>query len=91
MHIVHADEPEAGTHQQPELPFAGQGGPATGETDFDNWQPIAGLNLPLTRHNKQNGQDSSTAEYKSLELNPSVDSKLFEKPEEKTSAQPSSH
>jgi zinc protease len=57
-----------------------QGGPVQGETDLDNWQPIAGLTLPLVRHNKQNGQDSSTAEYTALELNPSVDPKLFEKP-----------
>jgi hypothetical protein len=57
-----------------------QGGPVQGETDMDNWQPIGGLNLPLLRHNKQNGEDSSTAEYTALELNPAVDPKLFEKP-----------
>jgi len=60
-----------------------QGGPVQGETDMDNWQPIGGLNLPLVRHNKQNGQDSSTAEYTALELNPAVDARLFEKPAEK--------
>ena len=65
-----------------------QGGPVQGETDMDNWQTVNGLNIPFVRHNKQNGQDSSTAEYTSLELNPAVDSKLFEKPAEKPSAQP---
>jgi zinc protease len=65
-----------------------QGGPVQGETDMDNWQTVNGLNIPFVRHNKQNGQDSSTAEYTSLELNPTVDSKLFEKPAEKTAAQP---
>jgi zinc protease len=60
-----------------------QGTPAQGETDMDNWKPIGGLTLPLTRHNKQNGQDSSTAEYTALELNPSVDARLFERPAEK--------
>ena len=60
-----------------------QSGPAPGETDMDNWKPISGLTLPLTRHNKQNGQDSSTAEYTALELNPAVDPKLFDKPTEK--------
>lgn len=63
-------------------------GPAQGETDMENWQPIAGLNLPLVRRNKQNGQDSSTAEYKSIELNPQVDAKFFEKPADKTDSQP---
>jgi zinc protease len=65
-----------------------QGGPVQGETDMDNWQSVNGLNIPFVRHNKQNGQDSSTSEYTSLELNPTVDAKLFEKPAEKTAAQP---
>ncbi len=60
-----------------------QGGPVQGETDMDGWKSINGLNLPMVRHNKQNGQDSSTSEYTSLELNPTVDPKLFEKPAEK--------
>ena len=59
-----------------------QSGAVQGETDFDNWKPIGGLTLPIVRHNKQNGQDSSTAEYTALELNPTVDPKLFKKPAE---------
>ncbi|HVI06839.1 MAG TPA: insulinase family protein, partial [Candidatus Binatia bacterium] len=55
-------------------------GPAPGETSFDDWQPVAGLNLPMVRHNKQNGQESSTAKYISVEINPNIDPKLFEKP-----------
>ncbi len=66
----------------------GQQGPVQGETDMDDWKPISGLNLPMVRHNKQNGQDSSTAQYTALELNPTVNPKLFEKPAEKSSAQP---
>jgi zinc protease len=66
----------------------GQGGPAQGETDMDSWKSVNGLNIPFVRHNKQNGQDSSTAEYTSLEFNPTVDPKLFEKPLEKPPNQP---
>ncbi len=66
----------------------GQSGPVQGETDLDDWKPVSGLTIPTVRHNKQNGQDSSTAEYTALELNPSVEPKLFEKPAEKPSAQP---
>jgi len=66
----------------------GQGGPVQGETDLDDWKPVSGLNLPMLRHNKQNGQDSSTAQYTALEFNPSVDPKLFAKPAEKPAAQP---
>ena len=65
-----------------------QGGPVQGETDMDNWKPISGLTLPLVRHNKQNGQDSSTSEFTALELNPTVDPKLFEKPREQPTPQP---
>jgi zinc protease len=65
-----------------------QGGPVQGETDMDNWKAMGGLTLPLMRHNKQNGQDSSTAEYTGLELNPAVDAKLFDKPAEKPASQP---
>jgi len=66
----------------------GQSGPVQGETDLDDWKPVSDLNLPMLRHNKQNGQDSSTAQYTALELNPTIDPKLFEKPAEKPSAQP---
>jgi zinc protease len=65
-----------------------QGGPVEGETDLGDWKSVNGLNIPFMRHNKQNGQDSSTAEYTALEINPAVDPKLFEKPAEKTPAQP---
>jgi zinc protease len=66
----------------------GQHGPVQGETDLDNWKPLSGLTLPMLRHNKQDGQDSSTAEYTALEFNPAVDPKLFDKPAEQPAAQP---
>jgi zinc protease len=65
-----------------------QSGPVQGETDMESWKPVAGLTIPFVRHNKQNGQDSSTAEYTALELNPDVNPKIFEKPAEKPAPQP---
>jgi zinc protease len=65
-----------------------QGQPAQGETDMEDWKPVNGLNVPFVRKNKQNGQDSSKSEYTSLEFNPAVDAKLFEKPAEKPASQP---
>ncbi len=65
-----------------------QGQPARGETDMEDWKPVNGLNVPFIRQNKQNGQDSSKSEYTSLEFNPAVDPKLFEKPAEKPAGQP---
>jgi zinc protease len=65
-----------------------QSGPVQGETDMESWKPVAGLTIPFVRHNKQNGQDSSTAEYTALELNPDVNPQIFEKPAEKPASQP---
>jgi zinc protease len=59
------------------------GGPAQGETVMENWKPISGLTLPLLRKNSQNGEQTSQVEYKTIEINPAIDSKLFEKPAEK--------
>jgi zinc protease len=76
-------DPQTGRILKETYMTLGRSGPVQGETDMDNWKPIAGLALPLLRHNKQNGQDTSTAEYTALELNPAVDPKLFDKPAEK--------
>jgi zinc protease len=58
-----------------------QSGPVQGETDMENWKPLGGVTIPLVRKNKQNGEDSSSAEYTALEINPTVDSKIFDKPQ----------
>ncbi|HKV79487.1 MAG TPA: pitrilysin family protein [Candidatus Sulfotelmatobacter sp.] len=61
----------------------GRNGPAQGETAMDEWKSIDGLTIPLQRKNKQNGEETSVVEYKKIEINPTVDPKLFEKPAEK--------
>jgi zinc protease len=81
-------DPQSGRILKQTYRTLAQSGPVQGETDMEDWKPIAGLNLPTMRRNKQNGQDSSKAEYKSVELNPAIDPKLFEKPAEKATAQP---
>jgi zinc protease len=65
-----------------------QGQPVDGETDLDNWKPVNGLTVPFVRHNKQNGQDSSIAAYTTLEFNPMVDPKLFQKPADSAAEKP---
>ena len=57
-----------------------QSGPVQGETDMEDWKTVNGLTLPLLRKNKQNGQDTSQSEYKTIDINPQVDPKLFDKP-----------
>jgi zinc protease len=58
----------------------GQSGPSHDETSFDDWKTADGLTLPYMRKNKENGQDSSTAQFTKIEVNPKIDSQLFEKP-----------
>jgi zinc protease len=73
-------DPQTGHILKETYPTLAQSGPVQGETEFDDWKPLGGLTIPTVRHNKQNGQDSSTATYTALEINPAVDPKLFEKP-----------
>src|SRR5580700_2296412 len=81
-------DPASGRILKETYPTVSQHGPVQGETTFENWKTLDnGLTIPLLRKNKQNGEDSSQAEYKSIELNPTVDAKLFEKPAEKTGEQ----
>jgi hypothetical protein len=51
-----------------------------GETDLDDWKTSDGITLPALHKNKQNGQDSSVVQFTSVEINPTVDPKLFTKP-----------
>jgi len=73
-------DPQSGHILKETYQTMSQNGPVAGETDMDGWKTMDGLTIPSVRHNKQNGQDSSTAEYTALELNPKIDPKLFDKP-----------
>lgn len=66
----------------------GQNGPFDGETDLSDWRAADGISLPYVHKNKQNGTLTSVVEYKKIEINPPVDSKLFEQPEEKPAEKP---
>jgi zinc protease len=58
----------------------GPGGPEKAETQFADWKTADGLTLPYKRINTVNGEPSSTSQFTSIEINPVVDSKLFDKP-----------
>ena len=76
-------DPKTGYIVREKYKGMGQTGPFDGETDLSDWRPVDGITLPYTHKNKQNGQESSLVEYKKIELNPTVDPKLFEKPADK--------
>jgi hypothetical protein len=80
-------DPQSGHILKETYPTLSQAGPAQGETELGDWKSLSGLNIPTVRHNKQNGQDSSTATYTAIEINPTVDAKLFDKPAEKPATQ----
>jgi zinc protease len=73
-------DPQSGRVVQETYPVMGQTGPATQETDLDNWKTENGLTLPTRNTNKQGGEINSVSEIQSVEVNPTVDPKLFEKP-----------
>jgi len=54
-------------------------GPAEAVTDYVEWKTFGGLNLPVKFTTTRNGEPFGSGEVKTLEINPSVDLKMFEK------------
>ena len=76
-------DPKTGYILREKYKGMGQSGPFEGETDMSDWRAADGVTMPYLHKNKQNGQDTSSAEIKKIEINPQIDPKLFEKPAEK--------
>jgi zinc protease len=72
-------DPQTGKVMRETYKAMGQTGPVDSETDFSDWKTVEGLNLPFHRDNKQEGKDSSKAQFTSIQINPMVDPKIFEK------------
>ena len=58
----------------------GRSGPVQAQTDLENWTTTDGITLPAVHKNKENGQDSSVVESTSIQFNPTIDPKIFERP-----------
>ncbi len=63
-------DPQTGKIVRETYKAVGQSGPFDGETAFSDWKDVDGLNLPFHRANKQNGQDSSSVEFTSFQIQP---------------------
>ncbi len=74
-------DPATGRILREDYKGMGRSGPFQGETELSDWRTADGLTLPYLHRNKQNGEDSSTIQYTSIQLNPTLDPKLFEKPQ----------
>ena len=75
-------DPKTGYVLREKYKAMGQSGPFEGETNLADWRAADGLTLPYKHQNKQNGKETSNAEVKKIELNPTLDPKLFAKPAE---------
>jgi zinc protease len=76
-------DPKTGYILREKYKGVGRSGPFDGETNLSDWRTADGLTMPYQHQNKQNGEQTSVAEFKKIEINPQLDPKLFEKPEEK--------
>ena len=75
-------DPKTGHVLREQYKAMGRSGQVDGQTDLSDWRTADGLTMPYQHKNKQNGEDTGSAEYKKIDLNPQLDSKLFEKPSE---------
>jgi len=75
-------DPKTGYILREKYKAMGQMGQFEGETNLADWRTADGLTMPYKHQNKQNGQETSNAEFKKIELNPTLDPKLFAKPAE---------
>lgn len=48
--------------------------------DYADWKPFGGLNLPTSMTLSVNGEKQGSATVKTVEVNPAVDPKIFQKP-----------
>ncbi|HEV2400340.1 MAG TPA: pitrilysin family protein [Candidatus Sulfotelmatobacter sp.] len=81
-------DPKSGYILREKYKGMGQQGQFDGETDLSDWRTADGIAEPYTHKNKQNGQEASVVEYKKIEINPTINPKLFEKPAEGAASKP---
>jgi zinc protease len=75
-------DPKTGYILREKYKAMGKTGPFDGESNLSDWRTVDGLTMPYKHQNKQDGQETSNAEFKKIELNPTLDPKLFAKPAE---------
>ena len=75
-------DPKTGYILREKYKAMGQTGPFDGESNLSDWRTVDGLTMPYKHQNKQDGKETSNAEFKKIDLNPTLDPKLFAKPAE---------
>jgi len=77
-------DPKTGHILREKYKGMGQSGPFDGESNLSDWRTVDGLTMPYQHQNMQNGEQTSIAEFKKIEVNPQLEPKLFEKPAQKS-------
>jgi len=75
-------DPKSGRILRESYKGMGQSGPFQGETELSDWRTTDGITVPYSHRNKQDGKDSSKVEYTGVQINPTIDPTLFEKPKQ---------
>jgi len=73
-------DPQSGRILRATWKSMGPAGPGDMVADYADWKPVSGLTLPFKVTRTRNGEKEATVELKDVEINPTVDPKLFEKP-----------
>ena len=74
-------EPQTGRILRSASQGVGMNGPAEQVLDYSDWKDFAGIQLASKAKVTRDGQDAGSTEVKEVEINPTVDPKLFQKPQ----------
>jgi len=75
-------DPQTGHILRETYGATGRAGPMQSQTELSDWKTSDSLTLPYLHKNSENGRLASVVTYNSIQINPAVDPKLFEKPAE---------
>ena len=73
-------DPKSGRVMRSVAERAGMGPPAEEVSDYSDWRPVQGIEFPFKETRTREGKIVSSEEAEEIEINPTVDPKLFEKP-----------
>ena len=73
-------DPQTGRIVRATSQSTGPEGPGEQVVDYSDWKSVEGLSVPYKEVRTRGGERESSVEVKEVEINPTVDMKLFEKP-----------
>jgi len=74
-------DPQTGHILRSQFQAASRSGPATQVIEYSEWKAVDGITVPFHAEATTNGEHSATVVIHSYEFNPTIDPKLFDKPQ----------